>query len=71
MNEESFISLRQKTLTVAQYEVQFIKLSQYPPDMVNTKEKMIKRFLQGLNPEIQRILVLAMMDTYAEVVELA
>ena len=63
--------MRQKTLTVAQYEVQFTKLSQYAPDMVNTKEKMIKRFLQGLNPEIQRILALAMMDTYAEVVELA
>ena len=50
-NEEEFIELRQKTLTVAQYEIQFMKLSKYAPDMVNTEEKMKHRFLQGLNLE--------------------
>ena len=44
-NEESFISLRQKKLTVAQYDVQFTKLSQYELNMVNTTGKIIKRFL--------------------------
>ena len=37
--EKEFINLRQKTLTVTQYEVQFTKLSKYAPDMVNTEVK--------------------------------
>ena len=70
-NEKSFLNLIQGSLTVTQYEVQFAKLSQYALDMVNTEENMIKRFLQGLDPEIQKILVPARLDTYAKVVELA
>ena len=58
-------------MTVAQYEMQFTKLSKYAPDMVNTEEKRNKRFLQGLNIEVQRSLVSARMDTYADIVEFA
>ena len=70
-NEEEFIALRQRTLTVAQYEVQFTKLSNYAPDMVSTDEKRRRRFLQGLNLGIQRSLATAKFDSYAELVELA
>ena len=56
---------------MSQYEVQFTKLSRYAPDMVNTEEKRKKRFLQGLNADIQRLLVSARMDTYANMVEFA
>ena len=69
--EEEFIGLKQKTLTVTQYEIQFTKLSKYAPDMVNTEEKRRRRFLQGLNIEIQTLLVSAKMDTYAKMVEFA
>ena len=43
--EEEFIGLRQETLTVAQYEIQFTKLSKYAPEMVNTEEERKWRFL--------------------------
>ena len=63
--------MKQKNLTVDQYEILFTKLSKYAPDMVNTEEKRIRRFLQGLNIEIQTLLVSAKMDTYAKLVEFA
>ena len=44
--EEKFIGLKQKNLTVDQYEILFTKLSKYAPDMVNTEEKIRRRFLQ-------------------------
>ena len=69
--EEEFIGLRQRTLTVAQYEVQFTRLSKYAPDMVNTEAKRRRRFLQGLNIGIQTALAAVKVDTYAEVVESA
>ena len=69
--EEEYIGLKQKTLTVSQYEVQFTKLLRYAPDIVNTEEKRKKRFLQGLNIEIQRLLVPTKVDTYADMVEFA
>ena len=55
---------------MARYEVQFTKLSKYAPDMKNTEEKRKRRFLQGLNLEIQRSLVSARIVTYADLVEL-
>ena len=54
---EEFIGLKQRALTVAQYEIQFTKLSKYAPEMINTEEKRKRRFLQGLNVELQRILM--------------
>ena len=56
---------------MAQYETQLAKLSKYAPEMVNTDGKRRKRFLQGLNIELQRSLVSTRMDTYADVVEFA
>ena len=57
-------------MIVAQYEMQFTKLSKYAPEMVNTEAKRNRRFQQGLNVEIQDALVTARVDTYAEVVEM-
>ena len=50
--EEKIISLRQRTLTVAQYKVQFTKLANYMPDIINSKAKRKRHFLQGLTIEI-------------------
>ena len=50
--EEDFISLKQRALTVAQYEVQFTKLAEYAPDMVNLEAKRKRHFQQGLNIDI-------------------
>ena len=39
--------------------------------MINTEAKRKRRFLQGLNVDIQDALVTARMETYAKVVEYA
>ena len=37
--EQEFLYLKQRGLTVAEYEAQFTKLAQYASDMVNMEEK--------------------------------
>ena len=69
--EQEFLYLRQRNLTVPEYKAQFTKLATYARDMENTEEKRVKRFTQGLNLEIQRPLLAARLETYAEVVEFA
>ena len=69
--EQEFMDLRQKTLTVAQYEVLFTKLSKYALEMINTEEKKIGRFWLGLNVELKRTLLPARIKTYADIVEMA
>ncbi|KMZ11300.1 hypothetical protein BHUM_04587c [Candidatus Burkholderia humilis] len=69
--QEEFIYLRQRTMTVAQYEKKFNRLSKYAPDLVDTDIKRNKRFIQGLNLEIQDALVTVRMDTYADLVDYA
>ena len=51
--EDDFIRLCQGALSVAEYETQFTKLSRFAPDLVLTEQKRIRRFVQGLNVEIQ------------------
>ena len=67
--EEEFVYLKQRSLTVAQYEMQFTKLSKYAPKMVNTDTNRKRCFLQGLNVEIQDALMTTRIDIYAEMVE--
>ena len=67
--EDEFMGLRQRGMTVEQYEVQFTKLSKYAPDAVNTEEKRRKRFEKGLIIEIQAAMATARAETYTEMVE--
>ena len=69
--EYEFMYLKQRTLTVTEYEEKFTRLSKYAPEMVNTKAKIRRRFQQGLTIEIQDALVTARVETYAELVEMA
>ena len=48
-----------------------MRLSKYAPEMVNTEEKRMRRFQQGLTLKIQKSLLTTRVDTYAELVELA
>ena len=41
-------------MTVSQYVTKFERLSRYAPELVNTEEKKIMKFLEGLNPIIER-----------------
>ena len=50
--EDDFIKLRQRTLSVAEYETQFTKLSKFAPELIATEQRRVRRFVQGLNVEI-------------------
>nr|XP_027122238.1 uncharacterized protein LOC113739200 [Coffea arabica] len=69
--EDDFIHLRQGALSVAKYETQFTKLSRFAPDLVLTEQKRIRRFVQGLNVEIQEALAAAQLDTFSQALEKA
>ena len=50
--EDNFIKLKQGLLSVAEYDERFTKLLKFTPELVVTKCKRIRRFIQGLNVEI-------------------
>ena len=69
--EDAFIRLRQGNSSVAEYETQFTKLSKFAPELVVTEQKRIRRFVQGLNVEIQKDLAAAQINTFGEALEKA
>nr|XP_027062826.1 uncharacterized protein LOC113689223 [Coffea arabica] len=70
-HEDDFIRLRQGASSVAEYEIQFTKLSRFAPDFVLTEQKQIRRFIQGLNVEIQEALAAAQLNTFSQALEKA
>ena len=69
--EDEFIRLRQGTQTVAEYESQFTRLSKFAPELIVTEQRRIRRFVQGLNVEIQKDLAVAQLNTFSDAVEKA
>mgnify|MGYP004705640451 CR=1 FL=1 len=69
--EDKVIKLRQGTFSVAEYEGKFTKLSKYAPELVINERKRIRRFVQGLNVEIQEGLAAAQISTFTEALEKA
>ena len=69
--EDDFIKFRQGTLSIAEYETQFTKLSKFAPELIATEQRRVRRFVQGLNVEIQEALAAAQINTFTEVLEKA
>nr|XP_027071858.1 uncharacterized protein LOC113696678 [Coffea arabica] len=69
--EDEFIRLHQGTQTVPEYESQFTRLSKFAPELIVTKQRRIRRFVQGLNVEIQKDLAVAPINTFSEAEEKA
>ncbi|XP_071940794.1 uncharacterized protein [Coffea arabica] len=69
--EDDFIKCRQGAVSVAEYEIQFTKLSHFAPELVATEQRRVRRFVQGLNVEIQEGLAAVQLDTFADAVERA
>ncbi|XP_071933110.1 uncharacterized protein [Coffea arabica] len=69
--EDDFIRCKQGAMSVAEYEVQFTKLSRFAPELIATEQRRVRRFVQGLNVELQESLAAVRIDTFAEVVERA
>ncbi|XP_074346725.1 uncharacterized protein LOC141685530 [Apium graveolens] len=66
-----FLNLRQKDMTVAEYEVKFSELARFVPEYVNSKAKKDKRFQQGLKPWIPTQVALLEIRTYTVIVQKA
>ncbi|XP_027169055.1 uncharacterized protein LOC113768775 [Coffea eugenioides] len=69
--EDEFIRLRQGTQSVAEYESQFTRLSKFVPELILTEQRRVRRFIQGLNVEIQKDLAVAQISTFSDAVEKA
>ena len=61
-----FLNLRQKSMTVAEYEVRFTQLSHYVPMMVATEWDKCQRFEDGLHYDIRSRLTLSDTRSYQE-----
>ena len=57
--ENNFIRLNQGLRSVAEYKERFTKLSKFVHELIVTERKRIRRFIQGLNIEIQESLAAA------------
>ncbi|XP_027151841.1 uncharacterized protein LOC113751894 [Coffea eugenioides] len=69
--EDDFIKLRQGMMSVTEYETQFTKLSKFAPELIATEPRKVRRFIQGLNVELQEALAAAQINTFTEVLEKA
>ncbi len=66
-----FINLRQKQLTVAEYEKEFIRLSRYEREIVSNEAERCRRFKEGINDNIKiMITTLGIMD-FIKLIEVA
>ncbi|KAK8941069.1 hypothetical protein KSP39_PZI010425 [Platanthera zijinensis] len=66
-----FIHLKQRQLSVSDYEIEFSKLSRFGPSLVSSEEDRVKRFLGGLRSDVQQLAVAHGAVTYAGAVEAA
>ena len=64
--QREFLNLRQRTMTVAEYEVRFTQLSHYAPMMVMTDRDRCRRFEEGLHYDIRSRLTLSDLRTYQD-----
>ncbi|KAL8123995.1 hypothetical protein AgCh_011844 [Apium graveolens] len=69
--EIQFLNLTQGDLTVAEYEAKFTELARFMPDQVDTDEKKVRRFEQGLRFWIQNRVAIFELISYVVVVQKA
>lgn len=69
--ESEFLQLKQKTMSLTEYERKFDQLSRNAPHLVDTKDKKVRRFEQWLNSDISMILMSHRFTTYREMLERA
>ncbi|XP_022856963.1 uncharacterized protein LOC111378030 [Olea europaea var. sylvestris] len=69
--ESEFLQLRQGNMSLTDYERQFEQLSRYAPYLVDTEVKKIRRFENGLRPEIGMIIMSHRFTSCREMLERA
>ena len=68
MKAIEFMKLMQGTKTLTKYMHAFNNLSRYAPEFVNTEEKKIEIFKQGLGTKLMKIMSNSRCATYNEFV---
>ena len=66
-----FLQMRQRQLSVFEYEKEFMRLSKYYPAVIATEEEKCKRFEQGLNSELQLLLAAQQFIEFLKLVKAA
>ena len=69
--EEQFIRLQQWNRSVDEYAAEFLRLSRFAPYMIADEEKRAARFQQGLQMDIQVLLIPQQLKTYSQVLTVA
>ncbi|KAL5801307.1 hypothetical protein ACOSQ3_032939 [Xanthoceras sorbifolium] len=69
--KREFVNLKQRQMTVTEYEREFIKLSKYASEMVTTKENRCRKFEDGLNDYIRLQVVAFKMVDFTRLVSTA
>ena len=64
-----FLQLRQRQLSVFEYEKEFLRLSKYYPALIAIEEEKCKRFEQGLNSELKMYLVAHQFTEFSKLVK--
>ncbi|XP_050217502.1 uncharacterized protein LOC126668340 [Mercurialis annua] len=65
-----FMELKQNELSVAEYELQFVRLSKYAPEEITTEERKRSKFERGLNLDIREKIAVKT-PTYSALIEAA
>ena len=68
MKAAEFMKLTQGTKTLTEYMHAFNNLSRYAPEFVNTDEKRIESFKQGLSTKLMKTMANSKCQTYNEFV---
>ncbi|KAJ9187048.1 hypothetical protein P3X46_002545, partial [Hevea brasiliensis] len=66
-----FISLRQRQLSVAEYEREFVRLSRYGREIVPTEAERCRRFEEGLNDNIKVMITALEITDFSKLVDAA
>ncbi|XP_039172805.1 uncharacterized protein LOC120295613 [Eucalyptus grandis] len=64
-----FQHLRQGSMTVDRHEAKFAELSQYAPELVENPTNRVRRFRDGLRPELRSLLILLNLRNYNDLYE--
>ncbi|KAK2975542.1 hypothetical protein RJ640_007809 [Escallonia rubra] len=68
--EVNFIKFEQQNMSVSVYESQFTDLARFFPHLVDTEERKVRKFVKGLNKDLQDKLIQLQLQTYMAVVDI-
>ncbi|PSS35016.1 Retrotransposon gag domain-containing protein [Actinidia chinensis var. chinensis] len=68
---DKFKKLKQGTMTISEYTMQYQTLSRFGPELMNTEGKKCNRFEKGLHSSVRRLVMSIYLRVFIEVLELA